>query len=401
LPTNASKYLPTDRGTSLVEYAVILSLIGAASLSIVGKLGEAVSDTFDDGAIAMASAIPKPPPFDPDAFVLEVYTDEFKIIPRDGSTIQVNWGNADANASCGTSFSGNGAVICTYPSLGTYYIEITGDMPRYGYETTEHTNEDLRRVVQWGNTGLTSLNMAFRDAINLESVPSDLPASVTDLTNAFRSATNFNDPNVTRWNVSNVEIFGGLFAGAKAFDQPIGGWDMSKATSLAYMFDGSDSFNQDISTWDVSNVSDMRGVFRSAIAFDQDLSSWDTSRASSMAWMFWRALSFDSDISDWDVSQVKSIETMFGNTSFNHDISTWDVSSVENADGFLKVNSAFSYDLSSWDTSSLTSAAEMFWGASGFTSDLSGWCVSGISSRPSNFLTGSAMSGEPVWGTCP
>mgnify|MGYP000601423928 CR=1 FL=1 len=264
----------TEYGASLVEYGIVLAVVAAVAFEAVSGLGEEVSSALDAGTLSLASYTGNTPDFDPDAFVLEVHTEKFRVFPSSGGAIEIDWGSEEANALCGTSFVAGPSVSCEYPNFGRYFISITGDLQRYGYATDENTNEDLVRVMQWGNTGLTSLRQAFRGATSLQSVPSHLPPTVSTLTNAFRSAENFNDKSVSSWDVSNVTGFGGMFAGARAFNQPLDGWDTSMGTTFNYMFHGAFRFNQDISGWDTSSAVDMSQMFLNASSFSGDLSGW-------------------------------------------------------------------------------------------------------------------------------
>ena len=46
------------------------------------------------------------------------------------------------------------------------------------------------------------------------------------------------------------------------------------------------TFNQDISKWDVSKVTRYVGMFSNATAFNQDIGKWDVSQVTDMSLMF-------------------------------------------------------------------------------------------------------------------
>ena len=73
----------------------------------------------------------------------------------------------------------------------------------------------------------------------------------------------------------------GLFAGARAFNQPIGGWNTSKVTDMYMMFGSAYAFNQYIGDWDVSSVTNMGGMFDGARDYDQNMTKWCVSQFSS------------------------------------------------------------------------------------------------------------------------
>jgi len=390
----------------VVEYGALLGLIAVSAILGVRMLGDHVagifSDTSNSVSLTELGVVDEPlPPLDPGAFALMVNTSTAVIYPMAGGSIVVDWGDETANATCGQNFIASGAISCGYPTVGEYRISISGDMTDYGDDAGEFTNSAITRVLQWGDTGLTSLSSAFYGATNLVDVPADLPPSVFILTKAFRDANSLNDPDIALWDVSNVTTFYFTFYGATKFNVDIGSWDTSSATSMNSMFFGAEKFSQDISAWDVSSVSIFQAMFRGATTFSQDLSLWDVSSGNNMQGMF-RESSFNGDISTWQTSSVANMRYMFmDNGTFDQDISNWDVSSVVNFESTFHNATAFSHDLSPWDVSGASYMDSMFNSASGNSSDLSGWCVSGVVSEPSNFSTGSGLTADPAWGTCP
>ena len=57
----------------------------------------------------------------------------------------------------------------------------------------------------------------------------------------FENATNFNQ-DISRWDVSNVNIMTAMFKGANNFNQNIGRWVVSKVNNMAYMFSSKDFY---------------------------------------------------------------------------------------------------------------------------------------------------------------
>jgi PKD repeat protein len=119
--------------------------------------------------------------------VLEVATSAVNqqvTLPLFGSVnVTVNWGDGNTN-----SYTSAGNVTRTYAAAGTYTITIAGTLTQFGSGNTYANAERITRVIDWGTTGLTSLNGAFCGATALVDVPSNLPATVTNLRAAFAGA---------------------------------------------------------------------------------------------------------------------------------------------------------------------------------------------------------------------
>jgi surface protein len=383
-------------------------------------------------------------------------------LPLYGSPMSVvlDWG--DGTTDIRTT---EGNFSHTYATSGIYTVKIYGFLARFGSGTSTYPRADaLIRVEDFGDIGIVSLQGAFRNAINLTSVPSTLPDSVTNLSYCFFSATNFNDSNITswdtsrvtdmsrmfydatnfnqnigNWNVSSVITFFAMFFNAFLFNQNIGNWNTSSSISFSYMFYGASSFNQDIGNWNTSNAFFMNHMFAGASSFNNNNSSsinnWNTSRVTNMSFMFYDAYTFNQPINSWDVSNVTNMSAMFyatdlttnfhlfnrpligwntskvinmsfmfrGALAFNQEIGSWDVSNVTNMQAMFFAAGSFNQDIGNWDVSSVTNMTVMFAAAISFNQDLSRWCVSNFATKPTDWDTGanSAWIAKPVWGTCP
>jgi len=394
------------RGASVIEYGVVLGLIGLVSMTAASSFGRQLADlfsstgkVFSEARAALASSAGDD--IEPIPFIIEVSTDEATIYPMAGGSIQVDWGDPTANSNCGQSFSAGASITCAYPAVSTYLISISGNMKAYGSPAGATTNHAITRVVQWGNTGLTNLNAAFHTAENLIDVPDDFPSTVTSVENLFRRASTLNDPSIALWDVSNVANFSHMFGDATTFNVDISGWDVSSGLNMPAVFLNAENFNQDIGGWDVSSATNMQSLFRGATAFSYDLNSWDVSNVQNMQSIF-RESAYNGDISNWDTEAVTNFRYAFqGNSGFDQNISGWNVSNVVYFNNMFQSATGFSQDITGWDVSSATEMDYMFWNTYAFTEDLSGWCVSGILSSPTGFSSGSSMAAEPIWGSCP
>ncbi len=334
-------------------------------------------------------------------------------IPTTGSgySYDIYWEKAD-NSSVNGSLSGiTSNVTITFPEVGIYKVEITGDFPRI-YFNNQGDKEKILTVEQWGDIEWTSMRGAFERCINLTVPATDAPdlSVVTDMGNMFTNCFQFNQP-INHWDVSNVTsmryLFGGagsfnqdlsswdvsnvrnmqyLFGGAREFNQDVNGWDVSNATNMSLMFQNADAFNQDLDSWNVSNVTNMSGMFSLTSSFNGNIGSWDVSKVTNMSQMFFFAEAFHQDISGWDVSHVTDMSSMFRNHyTFNGDISNWDVSSVTNMSFMFLSASTFDQPIGNWNVANVTNMIYMFYGALAFNQPIGDWNVGKITNMQQVF----------------
>ena len=84
--------------------------------------------------------------------------------------------------------------------------------------------------------------------------------------------------------------------------------------------------NPDISRWDVSNVTSMDSMFKFCSKFNCDISQWDVSNVKVMYKMFYGCKKFNQDIGGWKVDNVESIIDMFYDCNeFVQDLSRWNM----------------------------------------------------------------------------
>jgi surface protein len=265
--------------------------------------------------------------------------------------VSIDWGD-NTPASVATTA---GVVSHTYATAGEYTIRVSGVLTGFGQEIDQNFFDNppvpllgaeyLTAVTSFGDLGIESLSLAFFGSINLIDVPSVLPATVTDLSGLFASASSFND-DISAWNTANVTSMALMFAdliwffsdslAGSTFDQSLSSWVTSSVTDMSGMFAGASSFDQSLSSWVTSSVTDMSGMFYGATSFNQSLSSWVTSKVIYMSGMFDGATSFNQSLSSWVTSSVTDMNGMFaGATSFNQSLSSWNVSLVTDMENML------------------------------------------------------------------
>ena len=230
--------------------------------------------------------------------------------------VQVDWGDGT-----NSTFNSAGIFAHTYATLGQYTITISGSLTGFGQFNDVDEGGDiyplagaefLKAVDSFGDLGIESLSLAFYGSNNLESVPAEIPTTVTDLFAMFADAASFNQS--LNWDTSNVTGMSFMFYGAASFDQSLN-WDTSNVTDMSDMFADAASFDQSLN-WDTSNVTNMTAMFVGATSFNQSL-NWDTSNVTGMSYMFMDAASFNQSLGNWNIRLVRSMEGMLDDTALS------------------------------------------------------------------------------------
>jgi surface protein len=143
----------------------------------------------------------------------------------------------------------------------------------------------ITKIISFGNLGhtFTSLAYACANCYNLESVPLNIPKSVTNLSNMFGNCLNFNQ-SINTWDTSNITNMSGMFIGCSKFNQSINEWDVSKVTDMHCMFLFCYVFEQPLDKWDISKVTDMTYMFAHSMTPYQSL--WKIGSGTATNFMF-------------------------------------------------------------------------------------------------------------------
>ncbi len=310
--------------------------------------------------------------------------DDQLTIPGTG-TYTVAWEEIGNSSNIG-SITGIGNITLTLPAIGTYRLEITGNLKRINFNNSGDKQKILS-IENWGTINWTSMRKAFRGCSNLNCSATDAPdlSNVTDCSQMFEDCIAF-DGTIDNWDVSNVKNMKKMFYNASAFNQDIGAWDVSNVTNTHGMFQNASTFNQDISTWDVSKIGEMRFMFKGATAFNQPIGSWNTSFASNMGSMFDGATAFNQDISSWNTSRVRWMGYMFrGAMAFNQPIGNWNTSTVIKMRSMFEGAMAFDQNLGNWDISKVADMNYMLTDAGlsvdSYNETLEGWANQAVLSN--------------------
>jgi surface protein len=315
----------------------------------------------------------------------------------DGSSSYVgtNYGTKFPSKTVQGGGSGGG-IVYTAKFTGTF-THLTTDL------LTADEKNCIRSMDSWGEqTGTISASSGFKDATNLTSVPNALPSTVTNLSYVFSGAASFNSPNVSTWNTVNVTEMNQAFREATVFNQPLNSWNTAKVTNMSYMFYMTPAFNQPLdswnttnnrsliytffrsgfnqplSTWDTSNVTTMIGTFQQATAFNQNIDTWNTAKVTNMDSLFSGAISFNQPVNSWNTIAVTSMQRTFGDGIFNQPLSNWNTTNVTNMSQMFYLNSKFNQNISTWNTGNVTTMYSMFAGNPVFNQPLNTWNVSKV-----------------------
>ncbi|QVK05637.1 BspA family leucine-rich repeat surface protein [Mycoplasma mycoides] len=252
--------------------------------------------------------------------------------------------------------------------------EITSTKELFAF-SNQFNNENIKK---WDMSNIEDTSGMFLGAAKFNQDLSDWNTSnVKNMSKMFLNAKEFNSKIFNK--VDNVTDMSSMFLNAIAFDQDLSSWKVNNVKNMNSMFLGATNFNQNLNEWNVENVTDMSSMFKNTISFNKELLKWKPKKAIDMSHMFEGAIKFDQDISSWNVSSVKNMQDMFKNASaFNKDLKDWNITSVSSMEGMFELATKFNGDISNWDTKNVESMSRMFKGAASFNKDISDWNTSNV-----------------------
>ena len=301
---------------------------------------------------------------------------------------------------------GNDYPTHTYEGVAEFIVTVHGEVDNFGQFGGWSGVGCLTSVSSFGELGMLSLASAFSGAANLTTVPTKLPATVTDISRMFGSAIIFNQ-DISVWDVSHVKTMQAMFHDAHAFNQPIGSWNIGRVTDLSWMFQNATAFNQNLATWNTSRVTTLEGMFHSAVAFNGTVDGWDTKRVENMVYVFENATAFNKPVNAWNFSNVASTQRMFyGASSFNQPVSSWNTGKVLNMMAMFSYASEFNQPIGGWDVSKVVYMGTMLLEALKFDQPLDGWHLASLQNA-GELVGGTAVSPHnygkslTAWATFP
>lgn len=160
------------------------------------------------------------------------------------------WKDSAGNTGALTGL-GDGLRTVPITTPGIVTLSAVGDLTYIG---GRDDNDGVIDVVAWHDHEWARIS--FKGEENLTGFSaSDVPdtSSVTDMSDTFDDARNFNHP-LNTWDVSSVIDMEDMFRNAEVFNQNISAWDVSSVVDMNGMFRDADTFNQNLSGWCVSNI---------------------------------------------------------------------------------------------------------------------------------------------------
>ena len=155
----------------------------------------------------------------------------------------------------------------TYARAGAYTLHLDGILKGFAFglhQGSAHLcSKQIIDISQWGCVRLANTGFQFYKCYNLNASAVDVLdlAGVTDMSNMFNCATQFNG-DLSKWDVSRVTNMQNMFYSASAFNSDLSAWNTSSVTNMSCMFAEATSFPHDVSGWNTTHVVDRRFMFR-------------------------------------------------------------------------------------------------------------------------------------------
>jgi surface protein len=194
----------------------------------------------------------------------------------------IDWGDGSTTSTI-TAWN-DADLVHVYASAGDHTIRISGTFPNI-YFNGGGDKLKLKKVLNWGDTGLTRINNAFAGCSNLTEVTSNGNTNTSAITNfnlLFNACTALASVDVSGFNTSNATSFRSLFFGCSSLtDIDVSAFDTSSCTDFSSMFRSSTSLeNVDVSGFDTSSATNLSvfgaGMFQNCTALNPiDISDWN------------------------------------------------------------------------------------------------------------------------------
>ena len=194
----------------------------------------------------------------------------------------IDWGDGTADSTITTYNDGD--LAHQYADAGDHIIRISGTFPNI-YFANAGDKLKLKKIYNWGDTGLTILSNAFFGCTNLTSITSTVAntSSVTDMSGLFRNCSGLTEADLSGWDMLGVNNTSLMFYNAPNLTTigDVSGWDTSTITNMSNMFFNCDSLTDvPIDGWNIEAVTNFTGFMTNHIGlltsrYDAVLIAWD------------------------------------------------------------------------------------------------------------------------------
>jgi hypothetical protein len=278
------------------------------------------------------------------SFIIEVDTNSLfgdltlPLVTGNNYNFTVDWGDGSSVETVTAWDDVN--TSHTYTVDDVYEITIDGVMSVWQTNTQASMNTVLRKVLNFGDTGLTTCSEMFEGSTWLSHVSgSSNFAGITDfslmmsncpeLVSVSCESWNLSDavdvsemwaystflgvlqPDVSNWGVSNVQIFTSMYDAAIGFDPDVTLWETGAGIYFGEMFQLTDVATPNVTDWDMANATVIGDMFSYSDVATPNVTGWVTSSVEDASWMFDTALLANPDVSGWDMTNAVNVDGMF------------------------------------------------------------------------------------------
>lgn len=185
-------------------------------------------------------------------------------------------------------------------------------------------------------------------------------SNVTSMKNLFKGSNA--DPNLSNWDVSNLEDASGMFRDTENANPDVFRWSTSNIVKANYMFAGAKKADPNIEKWNVHSLKEAKGMFKDAVKANPNPCIWNTLNLEDASEMFMGTKTNPLNLYSWNVTKLKKADRMFKNSTAGdfYSINSWNLEELESCDEMFAGCENLQLYLTNWNTPSLKSAKNMF-----------------------------------------
>ena len=273
---------------------------------------------------------------------------------------------------------------------------------------------DASETADWDTSEATTAAYAFYNTSGNPDISNWDLSNVENMYRMFARSSDFDgyldmsSSNVVRKNLAE------MFAGATAFNNQQWASTVSSpngATNLHKMFDGAEVFNQSFGITGgnalVKDAVDVSYMFANTKAFNQDLPNWNISGVVTAKGMFHKAVAFNAGglvvnpiESHSNVWSNQYVDFFSGTQAYNSPLTGWDFTNIFDLSGLFRDAVAFNHTgPSAWNVETLQTYDFMFANTAEFNQPLGEWKTFGALSME-NMFENAAVFNQDISSWC-